>query len=278
MIDLSDYRNVNSIRGLKPSEIVRTTKYGIFKTLFANRGKAKGFDEKRVQNLVKLIENGTYYHEMSVVIVNKNGVSIDGANRIEAHRRTETPVLFRVLTNKLYNGTVRNTLNIVTVYNGFNPTWTAKEQFTTAFQIGSKLAQLLASHRADYVGQSVKLTENDIRVNLMMTLVERNKKKTHSRKRGFIEYFNDDFLKYAETDEFVTEFNFVAKIIEYFKDSPFDAARILEQLLFVMWDDSKFNPDKFFKALLKKGFVVNITDGRQKGKLIRAKILELAGR
>jgi hypothetical protein len=277
-LPLSQYRMVNSLKGLKPSEIVQTLKYEMFTALFANRGKEKGFDEKRVQRLVALIESGEYYHEMSIVIVNKKGVSIDGANRIEAHRRTGTPVLFRVLTSAMYNGTITQSLKIVTVYNDNNPTWTANEQFNTAYQTGSVLAQLLASLRADIIGQSIKLNEKDISVNLMMTLVERNKKKTHSRKRIYSEYFNEDFLKYAQTSEFLNEFIFVAKIIEYFKDSAFDVARILEQLLFVLWDDSKFNCDKFFRNLLKKGFVIENLDNKQKGKFIRAKILELAGR
>ena len=277
---LLDYRIIRTskqLKGLKPSEILQTTNYTIFKPLFANRGKVNGFEEKRVLNLMKLIMDNTYYHEMSIVLINKDGVSIDGANRIEAHRRTKTPVLFRVLTNEIYNGSVRNSLNIVTVFNGFNPIWTAKQQFETAYQVGSKLAQLLSSIRADFVGQSIKLAEGDIRVNLMMTLVERNKKKTHSRKRGFLEFFNSDYLKYAQTDEFLNEFKFVCKVIEYFKDSPFDAARILKQLLFVMWDDNKFNSNKFFRNLVKRGFIVDVTESREKGKLIRAKIIELAG-
>jgi len=265
-------------KGLKSNEIVQTFKYDLFNAIFANRGKELGFDEKRVQNLVKLILSGEYFSEMSIVLVNKNGVTLDGANRIEAHRRTNTPVLFRVLTDDAYNGTITDNLKIVARYNDFNPMWTANEQFKTAFQAGSVLAKLLASHRADIIGASMKLAENDISVNLMMTLVEKNKKKCHSRKRSFIEYFNEEYLKYAQTAEFVEEFEFVAKIIEYFKDSPFDAARILEQLLFVMWDDSKFNKNKFFHNLLKKGFVIPDLDSKNKGKMIRAKILELAGR
>jgi hypothetical protein len=278
---LVGYRMVNSLKGLKglkSSEIAQTTNYSMFAPIFANRGKEKGYDEKRVQALVKLIESGEYFYDMSVVMVDKSGVTIDGANRIEAHRRTKTPVLFRVLADAMYNGTVIETLKVVTTFNGFNPTWSAKEQFDTALQAGSVLAKRLSSLRADFVGDSVKVSENDITVNLMMTLVEKDKKKAHSRKRNFREYFNDEFLKYSLTNEFAEEFVFVCKVIEYFKDSAFDAARILEQLLFVMWDDNKFNRNKFYHNLLKKNFVITNMDSNQKGKLIRAKILELSGR
>lgn len=271
-----NYKVVNSLRGLKSNEIYQTSKYSLFTALVGNRGEKLGFEEKRVRELIEKIKEEVYKHHLSVIIVNKSGIGIDGMNRIEALRRTKNPVIFRVVLEPEFNDSNSNLLNIVAIFNNSNPTWTANQQFRAALEVNNPLAHLLENLRAAVVAQSVKLRTNDISPNQMMTLVERNKLKTHSRKRNLIEYSNAEYLKYAQSAEFEAEFRFVCKVIEYFKDSAHDACRILEQLLYLMWDDSKFNRNAFYYNLVKKGFVINITDSRKKGMLIREKIVELS--
>jgi len=265
-----NYKTVYSLTGRKANEIYQTKKYNLFKAVKGNRGEEKGYEEKRVKELVRLIESDAYYHDLSIIVVNKNGVGIDGMNRVEALRRTGNYVIFRVVVNPEYQNE-KNLLPIIARINGYNPMWSAKQQFLAALVTGNKLAHLLSYLRADVVANSVKLAENDISVNQMMTLVERNKNKTHSRKRLLSEYDNEAYLTYAQTDQFEEEFKFACKVIEYFKDSTIDACRILEQLLFLMWT-TNFNKNLFYYNLLKKGFKIPVV----KGNLIRAKIVELS--
>jgi len=267
------YRTVDSIIGLKSNQIYKTKNYDMFATLVGNRGEKLGFEEKRVLKLVALMTSKEYFEEMSIVMINKNCISLDGNNRIEAARRMNMYILFRVLTANIYNGTGSEILSIVSKYNACNPTWSAIQQFKTAIHDGCKLAILLDKLRSNISSELVNFSEADLSVNQMMTLVERNKAKTHSRKRNFSEYYNEDYLKYAKTESFVEEFYFVCKVIVYFKDGALSSHTngILKQLLLVMWDDSKFNKDVFLRNLKRKGFTV----GNTKSSTFNSKVIEL---
>lgn len=282
MKKLPYYRTIRTLKEfltIAPNEIVQTKNYDLFETLDGNRGKENGYDEKRVRILVEKMTNGTFYQEMSVIMVNLSGISIDGRNRIEACRRTNSYVIFRVLFGEIYNTKDKlKLLVVVATYNATNPIWTAKELFDCAVIIKNPLAILLSELRAEFIANNIRLSEGDISVNQMMTLVARNKFKTHSTKTSLDAYLNADYLKYAKTSQFKDEFGFVCEIIGYFKDSPIDACRVLEQLLFLMWDDDKFNKNNFLLNLRIKGFKIDLdgTNGKGKGRLIRHKILELS--
>ena len=266
------YRPVNSLRGINPNEICMTKNYNLFKPLFGNRGKENGFDEKRVQTLVNMIIAGTFIFDLSIIMVNKKGICIDGVNRIEALKRTNNYVIFRVVANLAVNGTESNTLNIVSEVNDYDTRWKPTEVYNTAFMTGKPLAELIDIMRADVISHNEKLSAKDLKTNLMMTLLERNKNKTHSLKRKLKEYDNEEYLAYAKTEQFRKELEYICKVIAYFKDSRFEANRIVEQLLFIMWSVENFDKDLFFRNLLKHGFDIPIV----KSNVIRAKIAELA--
>jgi len=273
---MSVYRTVSSLKGLKSNENCKTKNYDMFTTLVGNRGEDKGYEEKRVQKLVALILSGNYFEAMSIILVNKSGISLDGNNRIEAARRTNTYVIFCVMTEAKYNGSTTEVLKVVTKYNDCNPTWSAIQQYKTALKEGSILAKKLEDLRAAFAASSNgTFLATDITVSQMMTVVERSTAKTHSLKRNFSEYFNDDFTKYALTSQFANEFNFVCRVIQYFKVGALstNTNAILKQVLYVMWSDSKFNMDIFEKNLRHKSKGFNIIDA--KANTIKAKVIEL---
>lgn len=273
---MSVYRTVSSLKRLKSNENCKTKNYDMFTTLVGNRGEDKGYEEKRVIKLVALILSGNYFEAMSIILVNKSGISLDGNNRIEAARRTKTYVIFCVMTEDKYNGSTTDVLKVVTKYNDCNPTWNAIQQYKTALKEGSVLAKKLEDLRAAFVaGSNGTFVANDITVSQMMTVVERNTAKTHSTKRNFSEYFNEDFTKYAQTSQFEKEFNFVCRTIQYFKVGALSANgnTILKQVLYILWTDSMFNMSIFEKNLHMKSKGFNIAD--TKSSTIKAKVIEL---
>lgn len=273
---MSVYRTVSSLNGLKSNEILKTKKYSIFATLVGNRGEKQGYEEKRVQKLVALIKSGNYFEAMSIILVNRKGIALDGNNRIEAARRTNTYVLFCVMTEAKYNGSKSETISVVTQFNACNPTWTAVQQYKTALEEGCELAHIIEDLRADFVaGSNGTFKTTDITVSQMMTVVERSSIKTHSLKRNFSEYYNQDYLTYAKTSQFKKEFDFVCRIIQYFKVGALstNTNAILKQVLYVMWTDNKFNMDIFEKNLRHKSKGFHITEA--KSNIIKAKVIEL---
>jgi hypothetical protein len=268
---------MKQFKQLNSAEVQRTKLYDFFKPIEGNRGRTQKFDEKRVRNIVKIIESGNYYEEMSLVIVNKKGTIIDGVHRVEALRRKDMYVYFRMLTSDRYNPkNPADLMLVVSTINTYNPAWTAKEMFETALLLGNKLATLLDDLRCGLVtSNELPLVEGDIRINTMMVLVKRDPKQTHGRRVNFGDYYCEDkYLEYAQSPEFVAEFKYVCKIIAFCKSTEFDAARILEQLLNVMWTDANFNRDIFYANIIVNGFKI-AESATNRAKAIRNKILEL---
>lgn len=249
------YQTANTInRSLQCDRNYKTNNYNIAKTLVGNRGSELGYDEKRVRQLVRMILSGLFLFEMSVVQINSHGISLDGNNRIEAARRTGTYFLFRVLTSAIYNQTEpEKVLSVINRFNNYNPTSSANEQYKSALIVNSPLAQRLSDLRA-----LKGLSHKDITINQMMTIVERNKQKTHSRKRGYDDYFDEEYTAYAMTPQFENEFDLACKVIEYFRGTTIQANTVLKQVLFMMWDDNKFDINRFSTALLKGKLVLDL--------------------
>ncbi len=270
------YRTVKTkkeFNALKPNEICKTTNFRMFKSLFANRGKEKGFDEARVLLLIALMKSERFFPEISVLVINKNGMCIDGMNRIEAHIRTGLPLLFKVVFDDRLNGDHATTITSVATINEYDPRWQPKEIGATVRMLKNPLVKQFDNLTADLLSRYEKLSASkDLRDNLLMTLVERNVNKTHSRKRLLPEYYNDKFLAYSQTEEFKEELNFVCRVLSYFKDTDYEGNRMIEQVLFVMWGNENFNKNLFFHNLLKHNFKIKVT----KSKYIREKIAELA--
>lgn len=271
---MKQFKNLNS------AEVQRTKLWDFFKPIEGNRGKTQKYDEKRVRNIIKIIESGNYYEELSIVIVNKKGIIIDGVHRVEALRRLKMFVYFRMLTSDLYNPKDPSDLMlVVSTINTYNPAWTAKEMFETALLLGNKLATLLDDLRCDVVtSNEFPLVEGDIRINTMMVLVKRDPKQTHGRRVNFGDYYCDDkYLQYAQSPEFADEFKYVCKIIAFCKSTEYDSVRILEQLLNVMWTEPNFNRDVFHANIVTNGFKLSESVSNR-AKAIRNKILDLGNK
>lgn len=266
------FQTVKSLANLKANVIYQTTSYNLFKPIVGNRGEDKGFEEKRVRRYVKLIEDGQFFDELSVIIVTADGRIADGVNRWEACKRTNRPILFRVLSQPMFNQDDNVLLNIVAIFNGSNPTWSANQQYKAAKIVGMKLALQLSLLRSQIVMRDIRLSEKDISPNLMLTLVARDPKNTKARKKNLSEYNNNEYYAYAQTEEFFEEFEYVARIISYFKDGMFDASKVVKELLSLMWGDANFDKDAFYTNLLKKGFKAK----NNTVKPIKAEILRLA--
>lgn len=279
-ISASLYKTVEFIkqmRNLNSAEVQRTKLYDFFKPIEGNRGRTQQFDERRVKNLLKIIDSGNYYEELSLVIVNKKGTIIDGVHRVEALRRRDMFVYFRMLTSDRYNPkNPADLMLVVSTINTYNPAWTAKEMFETALLLGNKLATLLDDLRCGIVtSNKFPLVEGDIRINTMMVLVKHDPKQTHGRRVNFGDYYCDDkYLEYAQTPEFAEEFEYVCKIIAFCKSTEYDSVRILEQLLNVMWTDTNFNRDIFHANIVANGFKLPESISNR-AKAIRNKIVEL---
>lgn len=280
--DGTRYKLVTTIaefNSLKSNEIACTKNFKLFNHILGNRGKETGFDEKNVKGLTKIIDSGTYYHELSVITVNKKRTAIDGNNRIITHTRKGLFIFFRVMTADLYNPKDQSKLMIIVAnINGYNPSWSAKTMFETAYYLGSGLAHRLADLRSEVCANIPCLSEGDITVNQMMNWIKRDKNHPKASKTNFSEYYEkEEYLNYALTPEFAEEFAYICNVIAYFKNTPFDPARILEQLLSLMWGNDDFNRGKFYTTLLaKKRFVIADVDSKKRAKAIREKILEYA--
>lgn len=91
-------------------EIRQTTDYTIFRKMVGNRA----VDEKRVRGLMKSIKQIGWIS--NPIIVNERMEVIDGQGRLEALRRLEMPVEYRVIEGL-------NALNVCRTMNTFNVSW-----------------------------------------------------------------------------------------------------------------------------------------------------------
>lgn len=264
---------VRTLTSVKPFVVYQTKNHNLFHIMHFNRGEDKGIDENRVRDLMRTMIQGEFHFELSPIIVNKRGEIIDGNSRFVAMKRIGLPVYFRVVFEDKYNGEDGQTAIIMAQYNKANSTWGAKQQFRTAIKCGNPLAILLADYRAGAVAKLCGLKESEISPNLLMTMLARNPKKTHSTKRNFTEYYNPMFYEYAKTEQFKKEFAYICNVMAILKESSVDTNRVIEQVLALMWGNDEFNAPRFLYNLQYLDFNLS---GKLTGKIIREKIMEIA--
>jgi len=133
---------VDSLKDVKPYQVVRTTNYKLIKANPLNR-----YDKKRVDGFVKLINNGDFYEKSTIVKVDYlTHMLNDDHHKVMAMEKTETPVVFMLcdLGNE-FRGEF--SMESIAKLNNSNSAWTAKDKFDQAKEAGYMVATILSSFK-----------------------------------------------------------------------------------------------------------------------------------
>jgi hypothetical protein len=126
---------------LKLYRMFTTTNYDLIIDLDCNRGADNGKESKRVNELVKQIDSGTYAFRSTFVLVNMKFKTINGRHTKEAFKLRGLPVPFIVTDDPMFNNVSdREFANNVSLINNVDSTWRDKGNFDSAFKAGERCA------------------------------------------------------------------------------------------------------------------------------------------
>jgi hypothetical protein len=125
------------------SNVYESFDYDKFKILPENRGQkeSKGINERKLKNMQRMIDAGTWIHEISRVRVNVGFEIVDGAHTLEICRRNGLPIRYEISHDPHFNETTkRELIGNVYLINSVTTSWSSSELFAAAIQTRAPLA------------------------------------------------------------------------------------------------------------------------------------------
>ena len=124
-------------------KIYETFDYTKFSILAENRGQkeTKGFKEKKIKTLQRMIDAGTWIDSISRVLVNLNGEIVDGAHTFEVLKRNARSIRYTITDDGHFNEVPKREMigNVYSI-NSVTTSWTSAELFNAAVQVKAPLA------------------------------------------------------------------------------------------------------------------------------------------
>lgn len=229
----------------------KATKYGTiysatedkFSIINNNRGKIKGYDEKRVEGLMEKIENGSFiwsFATIKVIYKRKRLVILDGANRVTAVRNLilegKLPkgykIPFIVVNHPSLNKMTNNDLiSFMADMNDYDPRWSENEHYESALSANLNTALMFdvylrrvksnaISSRLTYSVENSRKKSSKVRVkhNILLSLATRTPVKNNGKKVVFADFRNDEYGNYMGTTAFEKDFNALIDFLEIAKE------------------------------------------------------------
>jgi hypothetical protein len=190
------------------ANVYETFDYDKFAVLAENRGQKefKGIKEKKITSLQKMIDAGTWIHEMSRVKVNVAFQIIDGAHTFEVARRNHLSIRYEITDDPHFNEvTKREMVGNVYNINSITTSWTSKELFEAACQTKAPLALLMKD--------ILEANDNFFVWTDLQSLLEKDGRHFVGRWRGVtMQTFEDrNLIEYIQSNEFELELKFFVK-------------------------------------------------------------------
>lgn len=271
------YQTAKKITKSLQSNVIYMTTENILKPVIGNRGRETGIQKKRVRLYVNLILANSFFADASIIIVNYFGEIIDGTHRYLACIELGLPVYFKLTADPRFNVTDKDILlDNIAIFNGSNPMWTGKEQQQSAVISGSPLAIVFEDLQAEIIADpNLGITSKDLTTNQMHTLLIKNVRLLHGKKRDRSDFKDEELTKIASSPMFYDEIKQVCDVIRYFKVGSIRPSKVLERLMPLVWRGD-VNIVLFYSKLLQKGFQFGRNE-QVSSKTIEAKILKLVG-
>jgi hypothetical protein len=190
------------------ANVFETTDYDRFSILAENRGQkeTKGLKERKLERLQRMVNDGTWIHEMSRVRVNTQQQVVDGAHTLEICRRNKMPVRYEITDNPKFNYVTRREMigNVYSI-NSVTTSWSSQELFDAACQLKAPLALIMK--------EILEANNNFFVWTDLMSLVEKDGRHFVGRWRGVTMHtFEDkDLVEYIQSPEFEAELKYFVK-------------------------------------------------------------------
>jgi hypothetical protein len=250
---------VNSLDNLLPNVIYCTNNYALLKPFSFNRGSESGLILPKVNAFKALMKKdeetkiSRFEDEIFEVLVNANGNILDGAHKAEAAKLMGKEIHFRVLFGDKWQN-AKTALPAIAEINNTNSIWTNAQNLNTAIALDSDLAMRLKMLRDETSASKFAVNEKTLTMAQIFTLLYR--KSGHPSRIPLYDYFNEMFLKFTYTEQFLNEFDFCCYIVSRFSDSVINTTRIFEVILPMVWN-GECDIDKFMRNSHKVNFAID---------------------
>jgi hypothetical protein len=190
------------------ANVYETFDYERFTILAENRGQkeSKGLKERKLERLQKMVDDGSWIHEMSRVRVNTQQQVVDGAHTLEICRRNKLPVRFEVTDDPHFNYVTRREMigNVYSI-NSVTTSWSSQELFDAACQLKAPLALIMK--------EILDANDNFFVWTDIMSLIEKDGRHFVGRWRGVTmkTFENKDYVEYIQSPEFDAELKYFVK-------------------------------------------------------------------
>jgi len=253
----SKYMQVNSFVNLDPGRNYITYNYSIFDFLIYNRGVKSGVKNTRVQKFINLVKENKYYFDLAVIIVNQNGVILDGRHRFEQAKACGLPVLFVITDDPRLN--IANGFELacnIAIFNAHNPKWESTDNYNTAVLFKRSLAVHMDSILGKLSTNYPKVDSTVFKSTQFIHLLDFKHLKTTLRSRTLEEFDRTELLNVAVTKEFNEALKSVLSIISYFLvyGAPVRTSKVIESLAMLIKTDPHFCITQCAKNVKKMGF------------------------
>lgn len=227
--------------------IYATYDYDWFKNIPENRGHAKtnGLKQSKLNKIQELINDDQYCEEYGIIMVNKNGVIVNGHHNFEVRRRNGMPIRYIIIEDARYNSvTKKDLLNNVLLVNKINTAWSGPDLFRAAYQQNRRLALDMFKIIDD--------NDNRFRWYDLMGLLTKNVEHFIGRiEKVDLKTFDDEALiSQMKSKEFLTELDYFIKINDKARVA-FRKSILLASVYGVLWKSKDIvNEAKFRQSAL----------------------------
>lgn len=249
---MKNVEQVESLDGLQCGVVYKTVNYDLLKDTDGNRA---GLSSRRVKKFEKLIKEGKFINEVSIVMVNKKGKKIDGHHRSKAVENQGLPVYFIMTDSKEFNGNDTNKIlnNIARINSSINPAWSKEDHIKSAITSEVPLALKLDEIRKELI-EKFNLDSKNISTNDLYGILKKNIK-SYGKKVTRAELEDLKLLDEVESERFNDDVMFYARLMMYFKNSPIRSYKAVKEIFREMWmGEIQFNRNRFYDNMIKKGY------------------------
>jgi len=253
--EFTGYPIVDSLENLEFGRIYTTYNHDLFKPLSGNRGVDTGVVSDRALFYMGKISDGTFYHNVEHVKLNRRGQMIDGHNKDEALRRTKKPVNFMIYPQDEFNeGTVSDILNAVAEYNSINSGWQPTENYVSALMWKEPCAVAIDKLKTE-VDNKFGLPITMFTPARIIALAIEDPKGLDGKKRTRKEYCDKKTADIINSPDFRTQIEFICNVLLLVKSQNPNIREwfVIRKLMPFIWYDKR-NLRVVYHNLVKYGF------------------------
>lgn len=249
-----------SLKNLKADVVYETKNYSLFKHSKYNRAMDEGYMERKVKMFITLIIAGKFYHLLSEIKVNRNGIIWEGNHRFEALKRLGLPVRFMIYDAEEVNGTSEDMLKVQITFNGVRSNWNRNAIIKTGIKVGGALVVAVDQMLNDLYNDEKYsfLNKRNFTHSKVIGILMKDIKMLHGRNITLEILESVELAEKLTQDEFIKEFEFVVALMnllysDKFKNISNEPREIVKAVLDAVWS-GLVTKEKIYHMIAKNGF------------------------